>query len=164
MVTHGTVHKEPNLLSSDWRKTIVNKGLIANASIFISATAAKVWNALTNPELIRQYMFGTNVVSDWREGSPIVWKGEWQGTTYEDKGVILKLKPKRLIQYSHFSPLSGKPDLPENYHTVTIKLTSDGASTIVLLTQDNNETEQEREHSEQNWQMMLDALKKLLEN
>lgn len=164
MVTHGTVHKEPNLLSSDWRKTIVNKGLIANASIFISATAAKVWNALTNPELIRQYMFGTNVVSDWREGSPIVWKGEWQGTTYEDKGVILKLKPKRLIQYSHFSPLSGKPDLPENYHTVTIKLTSDGASTIVLLTQDNNETEQEREHSEQNWKMMLDALKKLLEN
>jgi len=94
VVTHGTVHKEPNLLSSDWRKTIVNKGLIANASIFISATAAKVWNALTNPELIRQYMFGTNVVSDWREGSPIVWKGEWQGTTYEDKGVILKLKPK----------------------------------------------------------------------
>ena len=163
MVTHGTVHKEPNLLSSDWRKTIVNKGLIANASIFISATAAKVWNALTNPELIRQYMFGTNVVSDWREGSPIVWKGEWQGTTYEDKGVILKLKPKRLIQYSHFSPLSGKPDLPENYHTVTIKLTSDGASTIVLLTQDNNETEQEREHSEQNWKMMLDSLKKLLE-
>jgi len=163
VVTHGTVHKEPNLLSSDWRKTIVNKGLIANASIFISATAAKVWNALTNPELIRQYMFGTNVVSDWREGSPIVWKGEWQGTTYEDKGVILKLKPKRLIQYSHFSPLSGKPDLPENYHTVTIKLTSDGASTIVLLTQDNNETEQEREHSEQNWKMMLDSLKKLLE-
>ena len=141
----------------------MNKGLIANASIFISATAAKVWNALTNPELIRQYMFGTNVVSDWREGSPIVWKGEWQGTTYEDKGVILKLKPKRLIQYSHFSPLSGKPDLPENYHTVTIKLTSDGASTIVLLTQDNNETEQEREHSEQNWKMMLDSLKKLLE-
>jgi len=68
-----------------------------------------------------------------------------------------------LIQYSHFSPLSGKPDLPENYHTVTIKLTSDGATTIVLLTQDNNETEQEREHSEQNWKMMLDSLKKLLE-
>jgi uncharacterized protein YndB with AHSA1/START domain len=75
----------------------VNKGLVAKASISIDAPIDKVWNALTNPEVIKQYMFGTNVVSDWREGSPIVWKGKWQGTTYEDKGVILKLKPERLI-------------------------------------------------------------------
>jgi len=142
----------------------MNKGLIAKASISINAPADKVWNALTNPEVIKQYMFGTTAISDWKEGSPIVWKGEWQGTTYEDKGVILKLNPERLIQYSHFSPLSGKLDLPESYHTVTIELASDDAETTVSLFQDNNETEQEREHSEQNWQMMLDALKKLLEN
>ena len=141
----------------------MNKGLVAKASISISTPADKVWNALTNPDVIRRYMFGTTVVSDWREGSPIVWKGAWQGTTYEDKGVILKLKPERLIQYSHFSPLSGKPDLPENYHTVTIELMTDEAGTTVSLSQDNNETEQERKHSEQNWQMMLDELKKLLE-
>jgi uncharacterized protein YndB with AHSA1/START domain len=144
-------------------ETIVNKGLVAKATILINAPAAKVWNALTNPEVIKQYMFGTNVVSDWREGSPIVWKGEWQGKPYADKGVILKLKPERLIQYSHFSPLSGKPDLPENYHTVTIELTTDEAGTTVSLSQDNNETEEAREHSEQNWKMMLDELKKLLE-
>jgi uncharacterized protein YndB with AHSA1/START domain len=84
-------------------------------------------------------------------GNSIVWKGEWQGTTYEDKGVILKLKPERLLQYS---PLSGKPDLPQNYHMVTIELASDGAATTVTLSQDNNETEEEREHSEKNWQMM----------
>ena len=65
----------------------------------------KVWNALTNPDVIKQYMFGTGVVSEWKEGSPIVWKGEWQGRKYENKGVILKLKPERLIQYSHFSLL-----------------------------------------------------------
>ena len=141
----------------------MNKGLVAKATISINAPADKVWNALTNPEVIKQYMFGTTVISDWREGSPIVWKGEWQGTTYEDKGIILKLKPERLIQYSHFSPLSGKPDLPENYHTVTIELTTDEAGTAVSLSQDNNETEQEREHSEQNWKRMLDELKKLLE-
>jgi uncharacterized protein YndB with AHSA1/START domain len=141
----------------------LNKGLIAKASISINAPTEEVWNALTNPNIIKQYMFGTNVISDWQEGSPIVWKGEWQGTTYEDKGVILKLNPERLIQYSHFSTLSGKPDLPENYHTVTIELVSNGVSTTVLLSQDNNETAQEREHSEQNWKMMLDALKKLLE-
>jgi len=141
----------------------VNKGLIAKASISINAPAAKVWNALTNPEVIKQYMFGTTVISDWLKGSQIVWKGAWQGKKYEDKGVILKLKPERLIQYSHFNPLSGKPDLPENYHTVTIKLTTDEAGTAVSLSQDNNETEEAREHSEKNWKMMLDALKKLLE-
>ncbi len=108
-------------------------------------------------------MFGTNVISDWKQGSPIVWKGEWQGKKYEDRGVILKQEPERLIQYSHFSPLSGKPDLPENYHTVTVELVSDGAETAVSLSQDNNETEQAREHSEENWKMMLASLKKLLE-
>ncbi len=141
----------------------MNKRFIAKASISINAPVGKVWDALTNPEVIKQYMFGTNVISDWKEGSPIVWKGEWQGKKYEDKGVILKLEPKRLIQYSHFSPLSGKPDLPENYHTVTVELVSDGAETTVLLSQDNNETDQAREHSEKNWKMMLDGLKKFLE-
>ncbi len=141
----------------------MNKGLIAKASISINAPVGKVWDALTNPEVIKQYMFGTNVISDWKEGSPIVWKGEWQEKKYEDRGVILKLEPERLIQYSHFSPLSGKPDLPENYHTVTVELVNDGAETTVSLSQDNNETEQAREHSEKNWKMMLDGLKKLLE-
>lgn len=141
----------------------MNKGLIAKTSVSINASADKVWNALTNPDVIKQYMFGTTVVSDWKEGSPIVWKGEWQGRKYEDKGVILQMKPQRLIQYSHFSPLSGKSDQPENYHTVTVELASDGAASKVSLSQDNNETEEERKHSEKNWQMMLEGLKKLLE-
>jgi len=141
----------------------MDRGLVAKASTVINTPVGKVWNALTNPTVIKQYMFGTTVVSDWREGSPIVWKGEWQGKKYEDKGVILQLKPQHLIQYSHFSPLSGKPDLPENYHTVTIELASDGSETTVSLSQDNNETEEERKHSEKNWQMMLEGLKKLLE-
>ena len=136
---------------------------IASASITIDAPVAKVWDALTNPAVIKQYMFGTNVVSDWKEGRPIVWKGEWQGKTYEDKGVILKLERERTIQYSHFSPLAGLPDVPENYHTVTVVLFSEGARTLVSLSQDHNATEQEREHSAQNWGMMLEALKSLLE-
>jgi hypothetical protein len=78
--------------------------------------------------------------------------------------VILQLKPERLIQYTHFSPLSGKADLPENYHKVTIELLSKGSETTILLFQDNNEDEESKEHSEQNWKMMLDELKKLLEN
>ena len=142
----------------------MDDNLIARASIKINASTDKVWDALVNPQVIKQYMFGTQVVSDWKEGSQIVWKGEWQGKSYEDKGVILQLKPGHTIQYSHFSPLSGLPDKPENYHKVTIELSNSVTETLVSLSQDNNSTEQDREHSEQNWGMMLIAMKKLLED
>jgi len=141
----------------------MSEGLVAEASTTINVSVAQVWDALTNPERIRQYMFGTNVISDWKEGSPIVWKGEWQGKKYVDKGVILRLKSQRLIQYTHFSPLSGLPDAPENYHTVTIKLSSREGQTVVSLSQDNNATQEERIHSEKNWITMLAAPKDLLE-
>jgi uncharacterized protein YndB with AHSA1/START domain len=141
----------------------MDKKLIAKATVTIAMPTKKVWDALVNPAAIKQYFFSTTVVSDWRVGSPIVWKGEWQGKSYEDKGSILQYEPGRTIQYSHFSPLSGLPDKPENYHTVTIELSAGKDQTKVLLSQDNNATEEERAHSEQNWGMMLAALKKFLE-
>ena len=141
----------------------MNKGLVAKASTTINAPAGKVWEALTKPEIIRQYMFGTSVVSDWKVGSSILWKGEWQGKPYEDKGKILDLEEERMLQYSHFSPLTGKPDVPENYHTVTVELAADGQQTAVSLSQDNNASEEAREHSEKNWNMVLQKLRGLLE-
>lgn len=141
----------------------MNMNLIARASITINAPVTKVWDALVEPEAIKQYMFGTNVVTDWRVGSPITWKGEWQGKQYEDKGVILRFEPPRVLQYSHFSPLSGLSDKPENYHTVTIELSGEGHQTSVSLSQDNNATEEARKHSEKMWGMMLTALKQFLE-
>jgi uncharacterized protein YndB with AHSA1/START domain len=140
----------------------MNRGLVAKAEIGIDAPIARVWDALVNPEMIKQYMFGTNVVSEWKEGRPIVWKGEWKGKTYEDKGVILRLVPQQMLQYSHFSPLSGQPDVPENYHTVTITVSEKGTQTLLSLSQDSNPTETSREHSEKNWMLMLEGLKKLL--
>jgi uncharacterized protein YndB with AHSA1/START domain len=137
--------------------------LVAKQAVVINAPSSKVWDALVNPEIIKQYMFGTNAVSDWKKGSPIVFKGEWQGKTYEDKGMLLQVEPERLIQYSHYSPLSGLPDNPENYNTVTVELSDAETRTILLLSQDNNPTELEREHSKKNWGMMLMTLKKLLE-
>jgi uncharacterized protein YndB with AHSA1/START domain len=141
----------------------MKNNLIAKASITIDVPVVKVWDALVNPEAIKKYMFGTNVVSDWHEGSQITWRGEWQGKSYEDKGEIRQLKPERILQYSHFSPLSGLPDQPENYHTVTIELTDKGDQTLVVLSQDNNATEEAREHSAKNWGMMLAGLKKFSE-
>ena len=137
--------------------------LVAKAQTTIKAPKARVWDALTNPEKIKKYMFGSTVTSAWKEGSPITWKGEFNGKKYEDKGTILQMKPERLLQYSHFSPLSGAPDKPENYHTVTIELAGEGDQTKVSLAQDKNATEEAREHSEKNWTMMLDGLKKIAE-
>lgn len=141
----------------------MNVDQIAKASTTVDAPVARVWEALVDPAAIKQYMFGTNVDTDWREGSPIVWKGEWQGKSYEDKGVLLEVKPERTLKYSHFSPLAGLPDKPENYHIVTIELTGKGDQTEVSLEQDNNPTEEAREHSEKNWETMLAGLKKYLE-
>src|SRR6188768_452705 len=108
--------------------------LIARAGITIRSTADTVWDALTSPYLISKYMFGATVTSDWEEGSSISWKGEWKGKPYEDKGTILKFTPYDLLQYSHFSPLSGLPDKPENYHKVTIRLKETKGETKVSLT------------------------------
>ena len=137
--------------------------LIAKASTTLDAPIERVWEALTNPKLIKQFMFGTEAVSDWKAGSPIVWKGIWQGKSYEDKGTILKIEPPHLLQYSHFSPLSGVPDLPENYHTLTYVLTTRGAKTLVELSQDNNASDEEVQHSTGMWEQLLVSLKKVLE-
>jgi len=141
----------------------ITKNLIAKALITVDVPSAKVWNAFVNPKIIKQYMFGTEVISNWIAGSSLVWKGEWQGKQYVDKGTILKMEEERMIQYSHYSPLSGKSDVPENYHTVTVELLKKGNQTAISLSQDNNANEQDREHSEKNWNMMLESLKKLLE-
>jgi uncharacterized protein YndB with AHSA1/START domain len=139
--------------------------LLAHASIVIDAPIQKVWSALVDPAAVKQYMFGTTVASDWREGSPITWKGEWKGKAYEDKGVILRAEPPRMLRYTHFSPLAGLPDKPENYHNVEIDLSSEGATTTrIELSQDNNATEEARQHSEENWRNMLEGLKKFVES
>ncbi len=141
----------------------MQKNLLAKSSIQINSPASEVWNALTDPEIIKKYMFGTDVSSEWKEGSSIFWKGEWEGKNYEDKGTIIRFKPNKLLEYSHFSPMSGIPDKPENYHKVTVELHEKNKFTEVILIQDNNKTETERDHSEKNWDMMLESLKKLLE-
>jgi uncharacterized protein YndB with AHSA1/START domain len=137
--------------------------LIARSSTIIDAPPGTVWKALVSPEAIREYMFGATVVTDWQEGHSIVWKGEWKGKRYEDRGVLLHVTPDRALQYTHFSPLGGLPDLPENYHTVTIELNPEGQGTLVSLSQDNNTTAEACEESAKNWASMLAGLKRYLE-
>ena len=135
----------------------------AHATISIDASPSEVWNALTDPEIIKKYLFGTNVTTDWQEGSPITYTGEWEGKTYEDKGTILQVIPEKLLQSTYWSSMGGTEDKSENYSTVTYELEPDGESTTLSITQDNNLNEEAKEHSEKNWQMVLESIKKLLE-
>src|SRR4051794_25632853 len=91
-------------------------------TINIKAPAAKVWNGLTDPELVKQYFFGTNLKSDWKEGSPITFSGEWDGKSYEDKGTILQITPGEYVKYSYWSSMSGTEDKPENYANVSYRV------------------------------------------
>jgi len=136
---------------------------VASATIEIAASPGEVWTALTDPEQIQKYMFGSQVVTDWQPGSPIVWKGEYEGKKYEDKGEIVEVEPERRLKVTHFSPLSGQDDIPENYHTVLYELERDGERTRVSLTQDNNSSEEAAEHSRANWEKMLAGLKEVVE-
>jgi uncharacterized protein YndB with AHSA1/START domain len=138
-------------------------GLVAKAGITINAPASKAWDALINPDLIKEYMFGATVESEWKLGSPITWKGQWKGKAYEDKGRILEIQPGHRLQYSHFSPLSGAADRPENYHNVTIDVVGDDGPVRVELSQDNNKTPEAAEESRRNWMTMLEGLKRTVE-
>lgn len=141
----------------------MKSNITGRAGITINAPASKVWEALTSPEIIKQYFFGTDAVSDWKVGSPLIFKGEWQGKKYEDKGTILDSVPDKLFKYNYWSSMSGIEDKPENYVIVTYELSESNNATTLTITQENIPDEKTKEHSEQNWRKVLEDLKKLLE-
>lgn len=136
---------------------------VAKSTVTINATPAKVWEALTTPALIKEYLFGTSVVTNWQVGSPIIYQGTWEGKTYEDKGIILQFVPEKIFESTYWSSMGGTPDLPENYKKVTYELEPSGNQTVLTITQDNNDSEEGSKQSEGNWSMVLTGLKKLVE-
>ena len=141
----------------------MNSNITGRVSTEINAPASKVWKALTTPSLIKKYFFGTNANSDWQVGSPIVFKGEWQGKQYEDKGTILAVEPKKLFRYTYWSSMSGIEEKPENYATITYELVPTNDGTKLTIIQENIPDQKMKEHSEQNWNKVLGGLKKMLE-
>ena len=140
------------------------RGFEAIKTLTIDAPPASVWDALTNPEKVRQYMHGTNLSTDWEVGSPITWRGEWKGQSYEDRGTVLEVEVEKRLKNTHWSPMGGSADRPENYHTVTYELAEAGGRTILTLTQDNNATQEEADMmAENNWGPMLQGLKEIAE-
>ncbi|MBC9822108.1 SRPBCC domain-containing protein [Terrabacter sp. MAHUQ-38] len=139
-------------------------GHIARAEVIVDAKPNAVWDALTDPEQVRAWMVGTTVTTDWQAGSPITWQGEMNGKPYEDKGEVLEAEAPSRLSMTHYSPLMGQEDRPENYHTVTYTLTPtrDGRTTVALE-QDGNESAEQAEQFSQNWQSMLESLKQTAE-
>lgn len=142
----------------------------ARAERTIAAGPDEIWDALTDPAKLKTYFMGADFESDWKVGSAITMKGEYQGKSYEDKGEIRSFEPERRLAYSHFSPLSGAPDTPENYHLVTFELEPDGEATKVTLTQANltggvkPSDEKMRGEYEKTWNTVLEGLARTVEH
>ena len=140
------------------------RGFEAKTSVVIKADAERVWRALTDPALIKRYLFGTEVDCDWKVGSPISYRGIWEGKAYEDKGTIVELIPRERLVSTYWSSMSGKADRPENYSRVSYMLNETADGTLLTLSQDNNDSEESAAHSTANWEMVLRGIKELLES
>lgn len=137
--------------------------LTAQISIKIGAPAAKVWKVFTDPAMVKQFMFGTNIETDWKKGSPLIYTGEWQGKQYRDKGVIVDIVPEKLLHSTYLSSMSGKEDKPENYNHIIYELKEQDGATVLTVRQTNINSEDELMHSEKNWSMVIEKIKKLAE-
>jgi uncharacterized protein YndB with AHSA1/START domain len=138
----------------------------ASTSIEIDALPQRVWQTLTEPDLVARYMHGTAVDTDWAIGSPIRWRGEWQGKHYEDKGEVLAFEPPRRLAVTHWSPLSGEADEPGNYHHVTYELEPlDGGRTALTLTHGNSPSQDAADSMiAQGWRPVLQEVRKVAED
>ena len=132
-------------------------------SITINAPAAKVWDAITDPATRKKWFFGVDTRTDWKEGSPIVHTGEFQGRPYKDKGVVKEIVPRKKLVHTHWSSMSGRPDKPENYETVNYMLTELNGATEVGITEENIATEKQKATSDEMWKGALGELKKVVE-
>jgi uncharacterized protein YndB with AHSA1/START domain len=139
------------------------KRFVSDITLHLDADINAVWKGLTDPALIKQYFFGTDAESDWKKGSSVRFRGEWEGKPYEDKGTVLESDPPRLLKYNYWSSFSGKADVPENYANVTYQLRNDGNGTELTVTQDSLESAEAKTHTEENWKSILGGMKKLVE-
>jgi uncharacterized protein YndB with AHSA1/START domain len=137
--------------------------LTLNTELKFKAPASKVWQGLTDPEMVKAYFFGTQLDSSWKVGEPITFSGEWDGKKYEDHGKILEIDPGKYVKYSYWSSMAGTDDKPENYANITYELSENNGETTLLITQDNIKNQEAKEHSEQNWNGVFEGLRKMIE-
>lgn len=141
------------------------------SEVVINSTMEKVWDALTNPNKTKQYMFGCEIISDLQAGSPILWQGEVEGEMIVFvKGHVVDVTPGRMLAYTTFDPQSEVPDVPENYLTVTYKLSDYESGVLLNVTQGDynlvHDGEARFNDAEQGggWYGLLLAIKEMVES
>jgi uncharacterized protein YndB with AHSA1/START domain len=135
----------------------------STASLDIRAPLSSVWDAITKPEIVKQYFFGTNLVTDWKVGSRLFFRGEWQGKAYEDRGTVLSFAPMKSLSYNYWSSFSGLEDEPALRQIIRFDLDTVDDSVRITIRQSNVDTQARADHSATNWRSVLEALKLLLE-
>jgi uncharacterized protein YndB with AHSA1/START domain len=134
---------------------------LVEVETLVDANAAAVWDALTAR---KSAMFmGADVETDWGPGSPIAFTGEFEGKAFKDHGEVREVDEQRRLAFTHFSPSSGKPDVPDNYNLVDVRLEPLGERTRVRLSQtplgDERPDDQTVAAFRRNWRVMLEGLK-----
>ncbi|WP_411822012.1 SRPBCC family protein [Leptospira sp. 'Mane'] len=129
----------------------------------IKASPETVWEVLTSPKYIKEYLYGTDAISDWKKGSPLIFKGEWEGRAYEEKGVILEFQKPDSFKYTYFTAFFELPELPENYAIIENKLTVAGDTVTIHLSQSGFTSEEKVKHSIDSWNHCLEIIKKTAE-
>ena len=148
----------------------MDKLFVKNA-ITINAPASNVWDALTNPEQTKKYMFGCKTVSDWKKGSSLLWTGSYEGREMVFvKGNIMDIQPGKFLAYTTIDPNSAIEDIPENYLTVTYSMLEKEGQTILTVTQgdyatvaDGEARYKEASNNGEGWNPILVEIKKLVE-
>lgn len=141
----------------------MSKELISKSSIDLNTSSPKVWETLVEPDIAKKYFFGAEIVTDWKVGSPITFKGEFDGNKYEEKGVLLNVEPNVQLQYSHWSNFDGLPDEPENYRTWTFDINEKDGITKLSISEDNIPTEKQKNRSDEFWSEALLKIKRIIE-
>lgn len=138
--------------------------LSVSESIEINAGPSKVWNALTNPEVIKKYLYGTETITDWSVGSEIIFQGEYNGQKFKDKGIVKENIVNKLLSYKYWSGFSGLEDKPENYSLVIYELQSIDDNKIKFTwTQKGFANEKAYEHSKSGMIELLKKIKNIIE-
>ena len=134
----------------------------ASTKISFNAPKEKVWEAITNPTLVKQYFFGTDLSATWEVGGIIYFRGEYEGKPYEDKGIITEIEVGKLLKYNYKSSWDNSPDIPENYMPVEYQITEQGNTTTLEIIQ-GADTQEKAEHSAGNWDWILKGMKEVVE-
>lgn len=135
--------------------------LKAEMSINFNASLKKVWQALTDPSLIKEYLFGTETNTDWKKGSPITYRGEFNGQQFEDRGQVVDIVPEKRLHTTHHSSMRADDD---HFNNVVYELQEEkDGHTVLTLSEDNIDSEEELLNTEQNWSRALDNLKRIVE-